>query len=325
MFKWKKKGQIWSPSLSNLWAKEYGQNPNAIVLKDRIRIYFSSRKKNECEKAGGYISYIFYIDVDKDDPSKVLFEQDTPILHSAGKGLSDEFDEFGTMPGSFLQLPDQNEVWLYYVGWTRDKTYPYKWANGLVVSTNDGASFDQPNKKQILTSGYKSPYLHACPRVYRFDENNWMMWYASGVEWYDYDNRLNPIYVIKNAKSNDGINWDLDDQQTIPSVGKKECQSSANVFEKDGLFHMFFSYRDLLGDSQETIQYRIGYAQSEDRVNWTRDDSKAGLNVSSSGWDSEAVCYPHVVDVEDKTYIFYSGNQYGCAGFGYAELEEYRA
>lgn len=322
MFKWGKKSQIWAPSMQNLWAKEYGQNPNALVFKDRIRIYFSSRRQNEGSKSGGYISYIFYIDVNKNNPSKIIFEQTTPILESQGREVSSEFDEFGTMPGSFVQLDDLNEVWLYYVGWSRDKTNPYKWANGLVKSKNQGDSFNQAEKQQIMLSAYKSPYLHACPRVYRFDKNDWRMWYASGKEWYPYNNRLNPIYVIKSAKSKDGINWEDLDSPTIKPKGKKECQSSPNVFKKAGEYHMLFSYRDLLGDSDNTVQYRIGYAKSNDLINWERDDTQIKLDPSDSGWDSQAVCYPHIVDVNDKTYVFYSGGQFGSAGFGYAELKK---
>ena len=40
MFKWKKKGQIWAPSLQNEWAKEYGQNPNALILMIEQNLFF---------------------------------------------------------------------------------------------------------------------------------------------------------------------------------------------------------------------------------------------------------------------------------------------
>ena len=64
----------------------------------------------------------------------------------------------------------------------------------------------------------------------------------------------------------------------------------------------------------------MGYAESYDLVNWIRDDSKAGIEASNEGWDSEMVCYPHVVEVEGKYFMFYCGNGFGQGGFGYAEL-----
>lgn len=318
MFKWKKKGQIWAPSLENKWAQEYGQNPNAVVLDDRIRIYFSSRKKSESE--GGYISYIFFIDVDKKNPSRVIATNDAPLLNPSGKGHTGAFDEFGTMPGSLLRR-DNNEIWLYYVGWSRPNDLPYRWANGLAVSKDGGISFEKVASHPIISSTYEYPFLHACPRVFYTDKSGWLMWYASGIEWYKQDDKLQPVYVLMSARSKDGINWNLSTNQSISSVRNKECQSSASVIELNERFHMFFSYRDVIPAIPEHKQYRIGYAWSDDLMNWHRDDSQAGIDVSSSSWDKEAVCYPHVVNVDDKIYMFYSGNQYGCAGFGYAELE----
>jgi predicted GH43/DUF377 family glycosyl hydrolase len=73
--------------------------------------------------------------------------------------------------------------------------------------------------------------------------------------------------------------------------------------------------------SSGNTAYRLGYAFSKDLVNWTRDDSKAGIDVSKGGWDSDMICYPHIVKVENKYIMFYNGNGFGKSGFGYAELE----
>ncbi len=320
MFKWKKKGLIWAPSLENQWAQEYGQNPNALVLDDRIRIYFSSRKKSV--SSGGYISYIFFVDVEKDNPSKIIAIYDTPVLNPSGLGETGSFDEFGTMPGSLLYDKEKDEVSLYYVGWSRSSTVPYKWANGLAISKDKGVTFTKVSREPIISSTYHPPHLQACPRVFNLEDNKWAMWYAAGLEWFDYENRLNPIYVLMHATSNDGVHWDLSGKQAIQSAVNKECQSSASLIKIGDMYHMFFSYRDVVPNKDQHKQYRVGYASSKDLINWDRDDSKAGIDVSDSGWDSEAVCYPHVVNVGEKIYMFYSGNQFGSAGFGYAELEQ---
>ncbi len=319
MFKWNKKGQIWAPSADKKWAKEYGQNPNALVLKDRIRIYFSSRRKSELD--GKYISYIFFVDVDKNNPSQVLAVHEEPILNTEGQGEEGSFDQFGTMPGSLIFHEEKQELWLYYVGWSRSNTTPYKWANGLAISKDEGLTFEKAAAEPIISKHYEYPYLHACPRVFNFGKNNWQMWYAGGIEWFESDGVKNPIYVLMHAHSEDGLNWKLSGRQTIASVLNKECQSSASVIKFDNLYHMFFSYRDVIPNQDYHKQYRVGYASSKDLIHWERDDSKAGIDVSAAGWDSVAICYPHVVNVGEKIYMFYSGSQYGCAGFGYAELE----
>ena len=65
----------------------------------------------------------------------------------------------------------------------------------------------------------------------------------------------------------------------------------------------------------------MGYAYSKDLVEWTRDDSKVGIGLSESGWDSQMIAYPYITQIHDKYYMFYCGNDFGKEGFGYAELE----
>jgi hypothetical protein len=84
---------------------------------------------------------------------------------------------------------------------------------------------------------------------------------------------------------------------------------------------MFFCYRYSAGFRGKEKGYRIGYASSKDLVNWTRDDTRAGLEVAPAGWDSEMVAYPHVFEVGGVIYLAYLGNGVGREGFGIARLE----
>ena len=76
-----------------------------------------------------------------------------------------------------------------------------------------------------------------------------------------------------------------------------------------------FNFRENSKDA-----YRLGYAYSNDLINWTRKDVSVGIDVSSEGWDSEMLCYPHIVKTNGKYIMFYNGNGFGKSGFGYAEL-----
>ena len=78
---------------------------------------------------------------------------------------------------------------------------------------------------------------------------------------------------------------------------------------------MWYSFRDGTG-----TKYRIGYSHSYDGINWTNKLDEVGINVSNTGWDSEMICYPHIVKAKDKYFMFYNGNGFGHSGFGYAEL-----
>jgi hypothetical protein len=87
---------------------------------------------------------------------------------------------------------------------------------------------------------------------------------------------------------------------------------------------MFFCYRHSTGYRGKENGYRIGYAASTDLINWQRDDTKAGIDVSEEGWDSEMISYPHVFELDNEMYMFYLGNQVGKYGFGLAKLDNYQ-
>jgi hypothetical protein len=69
---------------------------------------------------------------------------------------------------------------------------------------------------------------------------------------------------------------------------------------------MWYSYRGK--------NYRIGYAESDDGLNWKRKDEDAGIDVS------EMIEYPFVFDHKGGRYMLYNGNGYGKTGIGLAVL-----
>jgi hypothetical protein len=86
---------------------------------------------------------------------------------------------------------------------------------------------------------------------------------------------------------------------------------------------MWYSYRRVDGyRTDPTKSYRLGYAESNDGITWTRKDSSVGITRSETGWDSEMICYSHVVDHGGRRYLFYNGNGFGQSGIGYAILDQ---
>ena len=146
------------------------------------------------------------------------------------------------------------------------------------------------------------------------------MWYVSGEGWINKDL---PLYNIKYAESNDGINWERNGHVSIELKDEKETALARPcVMKLNGVYHMWFSYKD------PEIGYRIGYARSADGFNFERQDHKAGIDVSDAGWDSDMIEYSYVFRHADHYYMFYNGNGYGEIGAGYASapaslVEEY--
>ena len=80
----------------------------AYKHEDFLRIYFSSRDAQGQSRPT-------FIDVEYDDPSKILYIHDKPVLELGGPG---EYDETGAMPAWFVDRPN-GDIWLYYTGWNR--------------------------------------------------------------------------------------------------------------------------------------------------------------------------------------------------------------
>jgi hypothetical protein len=316
MFTWRKLGKIFTPQdhLGRRWLKEFAQAPATLVFDNFVRVYFSCRPS--ADDTGQYVSYCAYVDLDRADLRKVRNVAEQPILSLGGLG---EFDEFGTYPVSVIR--DGEYVRAYYAGWTRCESVPFNVAIGCAISRDQGSTFDKLGKGPILGYSPSEPFVLSGPKIRRFNDL-WYLWYIAGRKWKVVKGRAEPVYKIRMATSLDGIQWTKMNRDLIESrVEADEAQASPDVFHANGMYHMFFCYRYSTDYRNREHGYRIGYASSANLSDWRRDDSKAGIDVSDDGWDSEMVSYPHVFSLDGKTYLAYLGNEVGRHGFGLAVLE----
>jgi len=316
MFKWKKLGKVFTPQdvAGRSWLKEFAQAPCALDFERFVRIYFSCRPP--ADAGGQYLSYSAYVDLDRADPTKILEVGERPILELGALG---EFDEFGTYPVSVAR--SGGELRAYYGGWTRCESVPFNVAIGFATSRDEGRTFTKAGSGPVLPYSPDEPFVLGGPKI-RFFDGTWYLWYIAGRKWKVVDGRPEPVYKIRMATSPDGIRWSKANRDLIPSrIEEDEAQASPDVFYSNGRYHMFFCYRYSAGFRSRERGYRIGYASSEDLGQWARDDSKAGIDVSGEGWDSEMVSYPHVFALDERIYMAYLGNQVGRHGFGLARLE----
>jgi predicted GH43/DUF377 family glycosyl hydrolase len=317
MFVWKKKGRVFIPQeVKDIdWLKSYAQAPAVLKFDDFIRVYFSCRPYPD--KNGQYVSYTAYIDLDRKDLFNILRIAKEPIFKLGERGC---FDEFGTYPTSVIRK--DGNVWAYYAGWTRCESVPFNVAIGLGISKDNGHKFEKiGNGGPILSYSINEPFIISGPKIRCYKEM-YYLFYIAGRKWIPNNGKPEPVYKIRMAISNDGLNWTKYDKDLIESrVEEDEAQASPDVFYHNEKYHMFFCYRYGLNYRGKENGYRIGYASSYDLKNWERDDSKAGIDVSEEGWDSEMISYPHVFELDGKIYMMYLGNGVGREGFGLAELE----
>lgn len=316
MFKWKKLGKVFTPQnvRGREWLKEFSQAPATLIFDRFVRVYFSCRPS--ADERGQYVSYSAYVDIDRSDLFKVLHLSEQPILSLGGLG---EFDEFGTYPVSVMRKG--NKILAYYAGWTRCESVPFNVAIGLAISQNEGKTFTKIGNGPVVSYTPDEPFVLSGPKI-RYFNDTFYLWYIAGRKWKIVDGRAEPVYKIRMASSIDGINWTKRNEDIIESrIEEDEAQASPDVFYANSKYHMFFCYRYSSHYRGKEYGYRIGYASSTDLFNWIRDDAKAGIDVSEEGWDSEMISYPHVFELDGKTYMAYLGNQVGRYGFGLALLD----
>jgi predicted GH43/DUF377 family glycosyl hydrolase len=315
MFSWEKLGRIYNPldyENRKEWMNEFAQAPCTLVFDDFVRVFFGCRPKRNAN--GQYVTYTTYIDLNRKDLFKIERFAEKPVLSLGKKGT---FDEFGTYPLSVIKNND--ELWGYYAGWTRCESVPFNVGIGLAVSKNNGEHFERMGEGPVLPYTPEEPFTLSGPKIRKFN-GKYYLFYIAGTNWYLENGKPEISHKIRMAISDDGINWDRINKDIIPDGwDKTEAQASPDVFYANGKYHMFFCGW-VPSSFRQTRTRKIGYAYSSDLLNWTREDSKVGIELSKEGWDSEMNAYPHVFELDNSIYMLYIGNEVGRYGFGLAKL-----
>lgn len=296
---WNKKGVIFDDHHSQL--------PVIDEYDDFYRIYYSTRIEGK--------SNPYYVDVDKNNPKKILKKSEFPLLKLGNKGL---FDWAGIMPTKIITIGKKK--YLYYIGWSLRVDVPYHNNLGMATSDDNGETWVKYSDGPIFHTSHKEPgYIGTVDII--IEDDLWKMWYLSCREWIEYDGIMEPIYDIKYATSKNGIDWDPQNVTCISLENNEGGVSSARVIKEMGTYFMWFSIRDKFNYRDDiNHSYRIKTAKSYDGINWVR-EIDTDLDISKDEWEDKMVCYPYVVKFNDKYYMFYNGNGFGGTGIGYATRE----
>ncbi len=312
---WEKRGLVWAPQGDLPWAQSHATLPLVQVAgPDRWWVYVGCRDANGKTRIGRVV-----VDTSSlpDGVPSVCHVEPSPVLPLGEPGT---FDDSGMMPSWLIQEGDS--VRLYYVGWNVIGTVPYRLSIGVALSTDRGATFQRFLQGPIVDRNVSEPFFAASPCVHE-ENGSWRMWYVSCTGWKEILGRWEPAYHVKYAESRDGFDWQLTGISCV-DAGAGYAVARPCVFRNGNRYGMLYPFRSMTDyRAHPDRAYRLGYAESTDGIRWERMDDRAGIERSSSGWDSEMIEYCWLQRHGDDTYLLYNGNGFGRSGFGLARLRSW--
>jgi hypothetical protein len=306
---WKKKGQIYVPSKEFDWQLDRAIAPLCELTEDnKLRVYFSSR-----DLKGR--STPVYFEANPENPKEIFSFANEPVLALGPQG---SFDDNGIFCSSIVAHGSKR--YMYYAGWNPRVNVSYHLSIGLAISENNGP-FVKLSNGPILDRSLIEPFFNTAPFVLKTGDI-WQMWYVSCIGWKNVNDYPEPLYNIKYATSEDGINWIKEGHVAIHTDDFAEAIGKPFVYIENATYKMIYSYRNSVDyRTDPTKSYRLGYAESLDGKNWIRKDNEIGISLSADGWDSVMMEYASSYEYKGKRYLLYNGNGFGEAGIGYAILD----
>ncbi|MDY7561402.1 hypothetical protein QN366_02450 [Pseudomonas sp. CCC3.2] len=302
--KWKKLGLIFDPKVFS-WADHTALQPTPLLMDDRIRIFLGARDQEGVSRVG-------FVDLDKQEPTKILGFSKEPILDIGEPGC---FDESGVVPSAIVEA--DGLIYMYFAGYQLGTKVRFSVLGGLAISKDYGLSFERCKKTPVFERN-DDETLFRVPHSVIKDGNTWRAWYGGGSQFTQGKHKTLPIYNVRYVESKTPFSFPNAGEILLETEGDEYRIGRPFIFEKSP-FESYLFY----GFSTENAPYKLGCAKSSDMKSWNRIDDELGLPLSDSGWDSEMMAYPSVLKVNEKTYLFYNGNEYGKQGFGLAELIEW--
>ena len=287
------------------------QSPAAIDFGDHYRMFFCSRKLAD-SSGGNFVSKLFSIDLEKKS-FRVLHSPKEEIVNVGDSGT---FDEFGMTPVSAIFI--ENQLYLYYAGWSRSVSVPYTAAIGILIETHrDSSKFKRLFKGPVIPYDTDEPYLMGSPRVKQFN-NKLYMFYVAGTRWDDSSGSPEPTYKIRLAVSNDGQNWSKIGRNLISdSIDAFECQAAPEVIRFGDGYLMLYSFRSSLRHDPKR-EYQIGMAYSKNLEEWKT--LPADLQTTAISPNISGTSYYNLVEDSGEIRVFYQLPGMGKEGVGTAIL-----
>ncbi|MCJ2099400.1 exo-alpha-sialidase [Methylobacterium sp. E-046] len=304
---WSRIGRVYRADKAGTWMNSHAFVPTPLVVDERtIRVFVAFLDPESRGRVG-------YVDVDAEDPTKILRVSEQPVLDLGPPGA---FDDSGVTPVQVLRIGE--EIWLYYNGWQRSVGVPYFILGGLAISRDGGESFERVQNVPVLERTNQNYLVRSTPFVMPPDDRHarWRMWLSAGQGQFirPSGGAWAPIYGISYCESENGIDWSRTDTEVVAPITPDEFGlTRPQIFGSGDDLVMLFSSR-----STSRI-YQMEWARStDDGRTWRRTGTVAGFDAPREPWESEMVAFGTCVHTASGWLMFYNGNGYGREGFGVA-------
>ncbi len=301
--KWIKKGLVFSTENQlPTWADNSALQPCPLKLSENtVRFYCGFRDPEGVSRVG-------YVDVQKQGTKlKVIGVSEKPVLDIGKDGC---FDDNGVVPSCIVKT--EEDIRMYYAGYQLVKKVRFLVLGGLAISKDGGETFDRFQESPILERT-PTELLFRVIHSMLWEDNKWKIWYGGGSYFEKDGERTLPVYDIRYMDSLDGIHFPVAGNIVLENAVAEHRVGRPFIHKTSDKYHLFF------GASTKEVPYRLSYATSSDGISWDRQD--IGFEYPQGEFDDTMSAYPSIVILEGTTYLFYNGNNYGAAGFGYAVLE----
>ena len=283
------------------------QSPAVVSFDNFYRMFFCSRKLVDSSD-GNFVSKLYSIDLEKDS-FKTIANSCQQIIST---GVCGGFDEFGMTPVSAVSF--NNQLLLYYAGWSRAVSVPYTAAIGVLAETHQGSSkFRRLFNGPVIPYDQNDSFLMGSPRVKQF-KGKLFMFYVGGTRWDNSSGNPEPTYKIRMAISEDGYNWRKIGRNLISdSIDALECQAAPEVIPYGAGYIMVYSFRSSLR-SDPRREYQVGLAYSTDLMQWLT--LSANLQQKAINPSLLGTSYYNLIQEAGNIRVFYQLPGMGKEGIG---------
>jgi len=190
------------------------------------------------------------------------------------------------------------DVYRYYGGGFDGSS----WGIGLWTSSNLATGWSEYEDNPVMTEGADNSWNVdgiGCSAVI-VDGDTLRMWYA-GLDQHNFD-------AIGYATSTDGVNWtEYEDNPVLERSGEWDSWGiyAPYVIKNGDTFEMWYSGVTI----NSPWAHQIGYASSEDGINWTVSEENPILEPGPGySWDGARVGSPVVLHTNDQYLMWFTGS-----------------